>query len=80
MERSAAQIEATRATKTQREEALRAEREKIRVGRSTTFQVARAPRNLTDSRISEIQALTAYRKALVDLYRLSGLLLEKWQI
>jgi outer membrane protein TolC len=80
VKRAAAQIEATRATKTQREEALRAEREKFRVGRSTSFQVAQAQRNLTDSRISEVQALTTHRKALVDLYRLSGLLLEKWQI
>ncbi|MFP4687435.1 MAG: TolC family protein [bacterium] len=78
--RSLAQIEATRSTRRQREEALRAEREKFRVGRSTSFQVAQAQRNLTDSKISEIQARIFHRKAIVELYRLSGSLLENWQI
>ncbi len=71
------EIAATAATRAFKEEALRAENEKFRVGKSTTFQVAQAQRDLVASRISEVQAVVGYLKALVDLYRVDGSLLAR---
>lgn len=62
------------------EEKLRIETEKLRVGKSTSFQVAQAQRDLLASRIAEVQALTNYLKALIDLYRQDGSLLERRRI
>ena len=47
------------------------------VGRSTSFLVAQAQRDLLISRIAEVQALANYLKALVDLYQRDGSLLER---
>ncbi len=74
------QINATRATRKLEEEKARIETEKFRVGRSTSFLVAQAQRDLLRSRIQEIQAVVTVLKALVDLYRLEGSLLERWGI
>lgn len=74
-ERALQQIEATRATRTLREETLRAETEKFRVGTSTAFLVAQAQRDLLESRIAEIRSMVNYRQALIELYRLDGSLL-----
>ncbi len=74
------QIQATRATRRLEEEKSRIEREKFRVGRSTSFLVAQAQRDLLRSRIQEIRAVATVLKALVDLYRLEGSLLERWGI
>ena len=46
-----------------------------RVGKSTSFLVAQAQRDLLVSRIAEVRALANYLKALVDLYRQDGALL-----
>jgi outer membrane protein len=59
------------------EEKLRIETEKLRVGKSTSFLVAQAQRDLLASRIAEVGALTDYLKALVELYRQDGSLLER---
>jgi outer membrane protein TolC len=59
------------------EEKLRNETEKLRVGKSTNFLVAQAQRDLLVSRIAEVEALVNYLKALVDLYRQDGSLLER---
>jgi outer membrane protein len=74
------QIHATRATRRLEEEKLRIETEKFRVGRSTSFMVAQAQRDLLRGRIQEIQAVVKVLKSLVDLYRLEGSLLERWGI
>ncbi len=74
------QIHATRATRTLEEEKARIETEKFRVGRSTSFLVAQAQRDLLRGRIQEIQAVVTVLKGLVDLYRLEGSLLERWGI
>lgn len=74
------QIQATRATRKLEEEKARIEMEKFRVGRSTSFLVAQAQRDLLRGRTREIQAEVAVLKALVDLYRLEGTLLERWGI
>ena len=75
--RTKEQIAASSATRKFDEEKLRIETEKFRVGRSTNFLVAQAQRDLLISRIAEVQALANYLKALIDLYRLDGSLLER---
>lgn len=75
--RTRQQIAASSATRMFNEEKLRTETEKLRVGKSTSFLVAQAQRDLLVSRIAEVQALTGYLKALIDLYRLDGTLLER---
>lgn len=75
--RAKEQVAATSATRKLQEEKLRAETEKFRVGKSTTLLVAQAQRDLVASQISEIQAVVNHLKALVELYRLEGSLLER---
>ncbi|HUV09259.1 MAG TPA: TolC family protein [Spirochaetia bacterium] len=75
--RAKEQITASTATRKFQEEKLRIETEKFRVGRSTNFLVAQAQRDLLVSRIAEVQSLANYLKALVNLYRQEGSLLER---
>lgn len=75
--RTKEQISASSATRKFDEEKLRIETEKFRVGKSTNFLVAQAQRDLLISRIAEVQALTNYLKALIDLYRLDGSMLVR---
>jgi outer membrane protein TolC len=75
--RAKEQVSATAATRKLQEETLRTETEKFRVGKSTTFLVAQAQRDLVASQVSEIQAIVMYLKALVELFRLEGSLLER---
>jgi len=75
--RAKKQIAASSATRKFNEEKLRIETEKLRVGKSVSFLVAQAQRDLLASRIAEVQALTNYLKALIDLYRHDGSLLER---
>jgi outer membrane protein TolC len=77
VERAREQISASMATRRLEEEKLRIEKEKLRVGRSTAFLVAQAQRDLLSSQIGEIRAVVNYLKALVELYRLEGSLLER---
>ncbi len=78
--RAKEQVVATAAARRLQEEKLRSETEKFRVGKSTAFLVAAAQRDLLTTQISEIQAVVDYLKALVDLYRLDGSLLERLHI
>ncbi|MBN2538793.1 MAG: TolC family protein [Deltaproteobacteria bacterium] len=75
--RAKEQIAATAATGAFQMEKARIETEKFRVGKSTTLLVAQAQRDLLSSRIAEIQAIANYLKALIELYRLEGSLLER---
>ena len=68
---------ATAATRKLKEEALRAETGKFTVGKSTSFLVAQAQRDLVVSQIAEIGAVVTLLKGLVELYRLEGSLLER---
>lgn len=77
VERARQQISATSVTRALREEALRAENERFRVGSSTTLLVAQAQRDLLESQIAEVDALVAYRLALIDLYLAEGTLSER---
>ncbi len=76
-ERARQQISATSATRALREEALRAENERFRVGESTSLLVAQAQRDLLGSRIDEVDAIVAYRLALIALYLAEGTLLSR---
>jgi outer membrane protein TolC len=78
--RTKQQISASSVTRKFDEETLRTETEKLRVGKSTSFQVAQAQRDLLVSRIAEVRALANYLKSLIDLYRLDGSLLERRSI
>ncbi len=75
--RTQEQVTATAATRAFQEEKFRAETEKFKVGKSTTLLVAQTQRDLVAGRISEIKAIVSYLKALVELYRLEGSLLER---
>ena len=78
--RTEQQIQASKATRHLEEEKVRIETEKFRVGRSTSFLVAQAQRDLVRAQIYEIRAVVNYLKALVDLHRVEGSLLERWGI
>jgi outer membrane protein TolC len=75
--RAKQQIVASSATRKFNEENFRVESEKLRVGKSTSFLVAQAQRDLLASRIAEVRALANYLKALIDLYRQDGSLLAR---
>ena len=75
--RAREQIAATEAMRRLQEQTLQSEIEKFRLGRSTTLLVAQAQRDLLSAQISEVQAKAAYLKAIVNLYRLEGTLLER---
>lgn len=75
--RAKEQTAATAATRKLQEEKLRIENEKYLVGRSTMFLVAQAQRDLVASQVTEAQAAVNYLKALIELYRLEGSLLER---
>ncbi len=75
--RTKQQIAASSVTRMFDEQKLRTETEKLRVGKSTSFLVAQAQRDLLVSRIAEVRALANYLKALIDLYRQDGSLLVR---
>jgi outer membrane protein TolC len=75
--RAAEQVGATRATRRFQEEKFRAETAKFRVGKSTSLLVATAQRDLVASQVAEVEAVINHLKALVELYRLEGSLLER---
>ena len=75
--RAREQVAATAATRAFREATVRAETEKFRVGKSTSFLVAQAQRDLLVSQIAESRAVANYLKAFIQLYRLEGSLLER---
>lgn len=75
--RSREQITATEATRALREETLRIEVERLRIGKSTALLVAQASRDLLESQIASLSALIEYRKALLALYRQEGSILER---
>jgi len=71
------QVPATEATRRLQAETLRAETEKFRIGKSTSFLVARAQRDYLSAQIDEIRAVVGHLKAMVEIYRLDGSLLER---
>ena len=74
--RAEEQVSATAATRSLQEAAQRAERENFLVGKSTATLLSRAQRDLVSSQIEEVRSVVNLRKALIDLYRQDGTLLE----
>ncbi len=60
-----------------REDAAKAEQEKLAVGSSTTLQLAQAQRDLLVAQLAYARGVTNSRRALVNLYRMDGTLLER---
>ena len=75
--RTKQQITASSVTRKFDEEKLRTETERLRVGKSTSFLVAQAQRDVLVSRIAEVQSIANYLKALITLYQQDGSLLER---
>jgi outer membrane protein len=76
LKRAQEQVRATAATRRLQEATFRAEAEKFRVGKSTSLLVAQAQRDLLTSQLGEVRAVITHLKAIVDLQRLEGSLLE----
>ncbi|MGZ0709574.1 TolC family protein [Coraliomargarita sp. W4R53] len=77
LERAQKQVSASAVTREYREQSLQAEEDRFEVGSGTSLDVARAQRDLVQSRIAEIQSRVAYLVAKVELYRADGSLLER---
>jgi outer membrane protein len=77
VDRTREQLAATATTRRFQEEKLRAETAKFNVGRSAALLVAQAQRDLVSSQVAEVDAVVAHLKALVNLFRLDGSLLER---
>jgi outer membrane protein TolC len=77
VERARRKVAAVGATLTLDEEKLRIETERFDLAQASSFQVARAQRDLVRRQIDEAIAIAEYRKALVELYRLDGSLLKR---
>ena len=75
--RTLQQVDATESTRRFQEEKLRAETAKFRVGRSTALLVAQAQRDLLESQVSEVAAITNYLKARINFYLMEGSLLDR---
>jgi outer membrane protein TolC len=73
-------VDAARAAQTLAEQALDAEQQRFRVGLSTNFNVIQAQRDLAAARNAELQAVLTYRKALVEIDRLSKTSLQRANI
>ncbi|MGB5234042.1 MAG: TolC family protein [Candidatus Macondimonas sp.] len=76
VKRAEEQVSASAATRSLQEAAQRAERENFLVGKSTATLLSRAQRDLVSSQIEEVRSVVNLRKALIDLYRQDGTLLE----
>lgn len=77
LERARQLITASATTRRLQEATLAAEQERFDVGTSTTLLVAQAQRDLLAAEIAEVEAIVAYRLALIALYRAEGSLLER---
>ncbi len=75
--RTKEKVAAVAATRRLDQEKLRIEAERFRIGQASSFQVARAQRDLVRRQITEAEALAEHLKALVELYRLDGSLLKR---
>lgn len=73
-------VSATRAARQFAEEALSAEEKKLANGKSTSFEVLRLQRDLTQARFDETRALTDYNKALATVRQRQGATLLKFNL
>lgn len=75
--RALEKVAAVTATRALDEQKLAIETERLNLGQASSFQAARAQRDLVERQIDEAEAIADYRKALVKLYRLDGSLLKR---
>ena len=73
-------VGATKAARQFAEEALKAEETKLANGKSTSFEVLRLQRDLTQARFDETRALTDYNKALATVRQRQGATLLKFNL
>lgn len=73
-------VGATKAARQFAEEALKAEETKLANGKSTSFEVLRLQRDLTQARFDETRALTDYNKALATVRQRQGATLLKFDL
>jgi len=76
VESGSKRVAAARANTTLQRKTLEAEQRKFENGMSTSFEVLRIQTDLSDARVAEIRAILDYTKALADLERAKGTLLE----
>lgn len=76
VETAAKQIESARISRQLEERNLDAERKRYENGMSSSYRVLEIQERLTQARSREVSAVTTYRRALAELYRASGVLLE----
>ncbi|MBL9137083.1 MAG: TolC family protein [Verrucomicrobiales bacterium] len=79
-ESSFQRVSSTRAARVFAEEALAAEEKKLANGKSTSFEVLRLQRDLTQARRDETRALTDYNKALATVRQRKGSSLLKFNL
>jgi outer membrane protein TolC len=77
LETAAQRIDAAKAGRSAAETQLAAEKERYNVGLSTNFFVLTRQNDLATAVLTEIAALTDYRKALTDYSRTAGTLLDE---
>ena len=70
-------IDAANSTFKLQEQKLKTETAKFNVGKSNSFLVAQAQRDLLSSQISRIQTVINYLKDMIEFYRLEGTLLDR---
>ncbi len=77
VKRSKARTAATAETALLQGDKLAAENEKYLVGRSTSYAVGQAQRDLLSARLQEVRAVVTHILSVLNLYRLEGTLLER---
>jgi outer membrane protein TolC len=76
VESGAKRVDAARANTVLQRKTLDAEQKKFENGMSTSFEVLRIQTDLSNAQLAEIRAILDYTKALADLERAQGTLLE----
>ncbi len=74
------QVKLAQRAKTLSERKLQLEEEKMKVGRSSNFQVISYQRDLTNAQNSELRKIAAYLIALGELQQTMGSTLRKWNL
>lgn len=77
LETARSRVQAARAGLDAANTQLRAEQERFNAGTSTNFLVLTRQNDLEQAQLTEISALTAYRRALTELSRSTGMLLTE---
>jgi outer membrane protein len=71
------QVEAAHMAVALSQQTLDAEQKKLRAGTSTSYNVIRVQRDLFNAELAEVQARVGYAKALVEMDRSTGAILDK---